>query len=223
MYLNPSQEYQLLSDWIVGLIGKHISPKTLARRLSKHLNQRHAVRVKLHYNDVMLDPDDFTIGAEYDSESDCQGKKHFIINLIINHPKHVPWEITPKLAHSFVLEMTEALVHEYQHQYQYRQRRHILNRSYTSRNKDSTVKQDQEYLGHPDEIDAYAANIAARFYILKKLNNNTTESLDLQQYYKVFTPNHPVVKRLLKKITTNTQQLKENENVRKHKRYLKRA
>lgn len=223
MYLNPTQEYQLLSDWIVGLIGKHITPKTLACRLSKQLNQRHAVRVKLHYNDTMLDPDDFTVGAEYDPELDCQGKKHFIINLIINHPKLVPFEITPKIADDFVLEMTEALVHEYQHQYQYRRRRHILNRSYTSHDKDSTIKQDQEYLGHPDEIDAYAANIAARFYILKKLNTSNVVSLDLIQYYKTFSLQDPVVKRLLKKITTNTQQLKENENVKKPKRYLKRA
>lgn len=216
MQLDPTQEYKKISEWIITLIGRQISPKNLARRLATHLNSRHPVRVKLHVNETALDPDDFTIGAEYDPDLDECKKKHLIINLIVNHPKHVPLLITGEFADRFTLEMVEALVHEYQHQHQYRSRRHILNRGYISQHKDSKIREDQEYFGQPDEIDAYAANIAARFYIMQQLNTNEpVESLDLKQYYQTFGPFHPVIKRLLKKIAINTYKLKEHTNVKK--------
>lgn len=221
MQLNPTQEYKKISEWVSTLIGKKIKPRCFARRLETHLNQRHPIRVRIQENTDILDPDDFTIGAEYDCELDQANKKHFIVNLIINHPKHVPMEITGDFADRFTLEMVEALVHEYQHQHQYRSRGYMLNRDYTSAHKDRKIKEEQEYLGSPDEIDAYAANIAARFY-LAKLLNTSVESLDLKQYYTVFGPFHPVVKRLLKKIVINTNFIKDNEHVKKYRRTSKR-
>ncbi len=221
MRLNPTLEYKHISEWIASLIGKNLKPRGFARKLATHLNQRHPIRVRIQENTDLLDPEDFTIGAEYDCELDQQGKKYFIVNLIINHPKHVPMEITGKFADQFSLEMVEALVHEYQHQHQYRARNFMSNRGFTSAHKDSKIKEDQEYLGQPDEIDAYAANIAARFYLAKLLNTSVV-SLDLKQYYTVFGPFHPVVKRLLKKIVVNTNFLKENENVKKRRRTCKK-
>jgi len=223
MLIDPSFEYKHISEWIIDLIGKQITPRVFARRLTAHLTSRHPVRVKLHVNETMLDPDDFTIGAEYDPDLDERNKKHFIINLIVNHPKHMPMMITGDFADRFTIEMVEALVHEYQHQHQYRSRKHMLNRGYTSKHKDSKIKENQEYLGQPDEIDAYAANIAARFYIMRQLNTNgPVESLDLLDYYKTFGPQHPVVKRLLKKIVNNTNYLKEQENDKNRRRHLRR-
>jgi len=223
MLIDPSFEYKHIDEWVQALIGKHITPKVFARRLTAHLTSRHPVRVKLHVNETMLEPDDFTIGAEYDPDLDERNKKHFIINLIVNHPKHMPMIITSEFADRFTIEMVEALVHEYQHQHQYRIRKHMLNRGYTSKHKDSKIKENQEYLGQPDEIDAYAANIAARFYIMRQLNTiGPVESLDLLDYYKTFGPQHPVVKRLLKKIVNNTNYLKEQENDKNRRRHLRR-
>ena len=216
MYLNPTLEYKHISDWIATLINKKISPRRLAHRLATHLNSRHPLRVKVQENTDLLELGDFTIGAEYDCDLDYRNKKQFIIILIFNHPKHIPIEITGDFADRFALELVEALVHEYQHQHQYRTRNFMLNKGYTSAHKDCKIKEDQEYLGSPDEVDAYAVNIATRFY-LAKLLNTTVESLDLKHYYETFGPNHPVVKRLLKKIATNTQYLMENENAKKSK------
>jgi len=221
MYINPSLEYKHISEWIVTLIGKNIRPRVLARRLQAHLSQRHSIRVKIHENNELLDPGDFTIGAEYDCDLDMRYKKPFIVNLIVNHPKHMPMEITDRFADLFALEMVEVLVHEYQHQHQYRSRNFILNKGYKSAHKDVKIREDQEYLGQPDEIDAFAANIAARFYIANLLNTKV-ESLDLKHYYTAFGPHHPVIKRLLKKIAIYTNYLKENENVKKYRRTCKR-
>jgi hypothetical protein len=124
MYLDPVKEYNEISNWIVPLIGKSITPRSLARRLGSFLNKTHSIRVRsFEADDEYLDPGDFSIGAEYDPDLDQNYKKQIIINLIINHPKKKPWEITSDIADRFTLELVEALVHEYQHQHQYRSRR----------------------------------------------------------------------------------------------------
>jgi hypothetical protein len=223
MYANPTLEYQYISDWIAALINTEITPKRFARKLVAHINRYHPIRIRVCQNDTLLDPGDFTIGAEYDPDLDEERKKQFIFNLIINQPKHMPMLITGEFADAFTLELTEALVHELQHQYQYRSRRHMLNRGYTSKHKDITIRATQEYLGCPDEIDAYAANIAARLHILEKLNtSNSVKSLDLVEYQTAFGADHPVVKRLMKKIVKNVTKLKENDNDQAHRRSARR-
>jgi hypothetical protein len=224
MYANPTLEYQYISDWIAALINTELSPRHFARQLAKHLNRYHPIRIRVYHNETSLEPGDFTIGAEYDPDLDEERKKQFIFNIIINHPKHMPMLITEEFADAFTLELVEALVHELQHQYQYRSRKHMLNRGYTSVHKDITIKAAQEYLGCPDEIDAYAANIAARFHILEKLNTTEpAQSLDLLEYYKIFGPFHPVIKRLMKKIAKNVIELKENDNAKTYRRNSKQS
>jgi hypothetical protein len=218
MQLNPTVEYKHISEWIGTLIDLKLTPRQFARQLSTHLNKYYPVKVKVYHTDSQLDPGDFTIAAEYDPSLDENDQLHFFIDLIINHPNHIPMTITHDFADRFIIEMVESMVHEHQHQHQYRSRGHITNRCYTSHHMDSKIRKDQEYLGKPDEIDAFAANIAARFFLLEdKLNTiKPIESLDLKQYYLIFGPQHKVVKRLLKKIVVNTYYLKENHNDQAH-------
>ena len=150
MYANPILEYQYISDWIATLVNTQISPKLFTQQLAIHLNQYHPIKIKVYHDDKLLDPGEFTIGAEYDSDLDEERKKQFIFNLIINHPKHVPMLVTGDFADRFALELVEALVHEYQHQQQYRSRKHILNRGYTSTHADIDIRANQAYLGSPD-------------------------------------------------------------------------
>lgn len=220
MYLDPVNEYKSLSDWITPLIGQSIEPRLFARRLHRFLNKNHTIRLKLISEVESLDSDDFTIGAEYDPDLDQQHKKQIIINLFINHPKNIPWLVTAEVAERLSVELTEALIHEYQHQHQYRSRRYKLHKEhFVSEHTDIDIKNEQEYLGNPDEVDAYAANIAARIWIMNYgLNTNVFNaisvcgSFDLQTYFKAFGTDHPVVKELLDKIKINLQQLKDIED-----------
>ena len=218
IYLDPVDEYIGLADWIEPLIDQKITPKNLVRRLSRYLNKYHPSRVKLYKSAKgNLEKSDFTIGAEYDPELDQAKKKQFIINFIINHEKTNLWTMTADRADRFVLEMTETLVHEYQHQHQYRSRRYKTHKNlYKSEHPDRAVKDEQEYFGDPDEIDAYAANIAARIFLVNyKLNENLTQpveesdSIDLQSYYRVFGKEHPVIDQLIAKIKQNIIYLKD--------------
>lgn len=217
MYLDPVDEYKNLSNWITPLINQSIEPRLFARRLHRFLNKWHPIRLKLIIEIENLEIDDFTIGAEYDPDLDQQRKKQIIINFFINHPKNMPWLITNDVAERFTIELVEALVHEYQHQHQYRSRRYRLHKEYfVSEHSDLKIKNEQEYLGNPDEVDAYAANIAARIWVMNYgLNTNvfdavnTSDSFDLHNYFKIFGNDHKIVIELLEKIRTNLQQLKD--------------
>jgi len=228
MYLNPTLEYQHISEWAYHLVGRKITPRNLVKTLGKHLNRHHPVRVKLYPGAKgALDPGEFTIGAEYDPGLDEIKKKQFIIDFIFNHPKTTPILFTEQMADKITIDLVETLIHEYEHQRQYRNRRYRMHRNnYTSNHKDPKVKADQEYLGDPDEIDAYAQNIAARHYIMKyKLNITSARQLnspDLKQYYKAFGKDHEVTKLLLKKVKENIRYFKENDNGKNHRRVHKR-
>lgn len=220
IHLDPIAEYQEISDWIASRIDKSIKPRTFVQQLGKHLTRRHPIRVRLHESrDHGLDEGDFTIGAEYDCELDEQGKKHLIINFIVNWPKTCPWLITADAADRFAIDLTETLVHEYQHQHQYRTRYFRVNRGFRNISTEPVLyadNMDQEYLGQPDEIDAYAANIAARFYLLndKLGEKDTPKCFDLLEYFKVFGPSHSVTKKLLKKIYKNLEALRQDIRIR---------
>jgi hypothetical protein len=229
MYLNPTVEYQHLSKWLSTLVGVNITPRNFVKRLSKHLNKhQHPVRVKL-YNGAKgaLDPGEFTIGAEYDPGLDEIKKKQFIIDFILNHPKTTPITISAEMADQLAMDLLETLIHEYEHQRQFRSRRYRYHRNtYKSDHRDPDKRADQEYLGDPDEIDAYAQNIAARHYLMKyKLNITSVSKInspDLKQYYKAFGKDHEVTKLLLKKVKANVKYYKENDNGKNHRRAFKR-
>lgn len=211
MLLDPIIEYTHIAQWLDQLVGTSITPHSFVRSLSRRLNKRYPIQVKLQLSNE-LDIGDHTVGAFYDPVRDESGRKCLIFVFIINYEADVLWTITKEIANQLVLELTEALIHEYQHQYQYRSRGYVLNKSFESMHHDTEVAQTQEYLGNPDEIDAYAANIAARIYLQKKLRLDNRPSLDLGSYYSTFGKDHLVVKTLLRKITKNLDQLHLSKN-----------
>lgn len=212
MILNPIVEYEIISKWVTALIGKKITPHNFVKRLGKHLNKRHSVKVKCFKdNDSKLNKGDFTFGGEYDPNLDEDERKQFKVYFLINHPKKSTWYVTEEMVNNIILDLVETLVHEYRHQHQYRSRQFMLNRGYVSKHRDVETKNNQEYLGMPDEIDAYSANIAARLYINKSVVH-PDNSPDLASYYTAFGANHPVTRLLLKKIVLHINYLENNNN-----------
>jgi hypothetical protein len=208
MLTDPIAEYTLITQWLGQFIGQTTTPKQFANQLRKFLNQRHEIKLSVAYMDNTLDSDDFTVAALYDVWDDEDGKKPIVFSFIINHPLDDSWLITQSIADELAMEIIEALVHEYQHLYQYRIRDYMPNAAYKSLEKDLELRADQEYLGQLDEIDAYAANIAVRQYIRKD-----SHSLDLDNYRKAFGSDHWVVRRLLKKISKRFQYLESHYTV----------
>jgi hypothetical protein len=208
MLLDPIAEYNNITHWLGRYIGQTVTPEEFSKQLHKFLNQRHQLKLSIAYTEDALDFDDFTVAAFYDVWNDEEGKKAIILSLIINHPlEEKSWLITSAVADELAMEIIEALVHEYQHVYQYRTRDYMLNAVYRSLEKDLELRAEQEYLGQMDEIDAYAMNIAVRFYITKD-----NDSSDLEKYRTAFGRDHWVVRRLLKKISKRLAYLESLSN-----------
>jgi hypothetical protein len=194
---SPVKEYNNITGWADTLIGKELLLRSFTSQLSRFLNRNgHPVKVKTIRNNQDLDSDDFTFGATYDCVLDELGSKPIRINFIINHHRLIPWKITKKISRQLSLDLVETLAHEYQHLHQYRARNYrVIKHSFPG-------GEEQEYLSHPDEIDAYSTNIAVRQYINKHLLNitNYKKHLDLTTYYKAFGKNHKIVTELEEQI-----------------------
>lgn len=199
---DPTVEYSLIVQWLGTLVHKKITPKSFVQRLGIFLNRRHQITVALEHSNTLLDPGDFTIGGAYESMYDEQRKKPFVFHFIVNYNKEHPWLITQELVDNIAADLIETISHEYRHQYQYRSRRFMLPRAYRSNVADTELRAEQEYLGNSDEIDAYAYNIAVRHSLGLGL------SRDILVYVRTFGHDHPVVKRLHKKIAKHSKNLK---------------
>jgi hypothetical protein len=209
MLIDPIVEHTIITQWLSKFIGQSVTPHQFVHKLGIFLSRRHPITVRLEFNDTILSQSEFTIGGLYDVVRDEDKLKPLAFFFIMNHTADQPWLITESIVDELALELVEALAHEYQHLYQYRARDYILNRDYKSHAKDPKLKEDQEYLGQPDEIDAYATNIAVKFYLGNHGMSRCAKkfSLDLKNYYKAFGPLHPVIKQLLKKIIKKLENL----------------
>lgn len=219
--VNPIKEYQYLSNWIVKLTNSPITPNDLVKKLRYYLKKKHPIKIKLHHGKKYgLELEDFAVGAEYDPQADSNDKPHFYIDLIISYPKNQPHQWSLIDANLLCLELVESLVHEYEHRRQYRNRRYREHKhKYTSLAEVKSTKFQQEYLGHPDEIEAYASNIAVRLFLLDIDLNNLTEqdSLDLKHYYTIFGKSHPITQQLLTIIQQKVSYLEGSEDGQDYK------
>ena len=227
MYINPSLEYKNLSEWLSKMANKPTTPLKFARSLSKHLNKlNHPVRLKVIPNQhLFLDPGQFCFGGEYDPNLDERGRKQFILEFMIATGRKDTWTLAEDDVQEMSLELTELLIHEYEHQKQYRSRRYRVRKSpYYGEAEEHVIRREQEYLGHPDEFEAYAMNIAARFYLLRYVvcARSKYHCTDLKKYIRMFGRRHKIVKQLVKQVRTNIDYFKENDNGKNHRRACKR-
>lgn len=198
--INPIVEYHAINQWLARFVNRSITPENFVRRLSKYLNQSHRLRMRLMFNNELLDRGDFTFGGLYEPSYDEEHRKPLILFFYINHPSNRLWKISQETVDTLSLELIETITHEYRHLHQFRSRGFMVASDYRSRAEDVQLREEQEYLGSPDEIDAYAMNIAVRHF----LGHN--QGHDLEKYLRVFG-DHPVTRRLRKKIYKNLDYL----------------
>lgn len=107
--------------------------------------------------DVVVHPDMIVVGGFYDCFDDSQGLPCITISLTYNPEQEtyftnlIDWE-------QLAFDVAEAVGHEMVHREQHHQSR--PGRKYTSRDPDPQRRDEQEYLGHDTEIEAYGFSIA---------------------------------------------------------------
>jgi hypothetical protein len=205
------------------LTNKKISISKFHRIISMELKSKLPIKIrKLYDNKVELN--DVKIGGQYEYLKDQQGLRS--INLFFYYNNKKDYFILDK---DILLELaktiSDVVLHEIIHMRQYRRRNFKYLPNYISKSDNYQQKKNQEYLGNPDEIDAYGFNIACDLLdkfdnnqqrIIKYLNkikhNNTIFSWAM--YLEVFGYKHRIIQRLKKRIIKYIPHAKEGRPYR---------
>lgn len=193
-YLEPKVINQVfLADDLVDLIGHFVGRK---------------FRVTvLHAKALEVELSELNINANYDPDLDELGKPSIEL-IIVTNPNDNEFILDKPLWDLFVTRLADSLAHELIHMDQSRTRDFIPVEHKVYRK--SCLDENLAYLSDPDEVDAYAYNIATElrehpnpleiFYNPAAVSVN--DSVNLWAYMQAFSKDikHPTIKHLLKKV-----------------------
>ena len=194
--------------------------KQITKLVMKHFPM---TTVKVHIKDE-VPSGELNISASYDPDADEEGSSTPItIDLVFSSKDDENVEWTKQGRKYFLYKLRDAMKHELLHLNQHRNRGfHPGRDGYDNRSK------EYEYMTRPDEIEAYAMNIADELtrhagkdgaYKLIRMAGKTASfkdelghflSPDLMAYFALFNwdASNPVIKKLLKKIYIYLKQSK---------------
>jgi hypothetical protein len=153
------------------------------------------------------------VGGCYYVYDDKKSKKSIEISFHFNPlTEHVT--LTPKRHRRVIRTISDTVMHEIIHMRQYRRRNFKDIPGYNSTAEYARLRNKQNYLGHNDEIDAYAFNISCWLIdnfknkkdMVEYLNKDHSDKRRMETtfvwYLKTFdhNHNHRVIKKLKKKI-----------------------
>jgi hypothetical protein len=159
-----------------------------------------------------LEPNEFYVNAYYDVEED---RNHECAIEVFVHHNIEDAEFKFEQASQLLVQIYDAVVHEFKHQEQGRKRRYRPNTYLLDESS------NKSYLGDPDEIDAYALSIAIE--LIRNLGRTRSiqylhrasqlaqirpkglyASPNLLSYFGEFQSiDHPVIRKLIKKVYLN--------------------
>lgn len=158
-----------------------------------------------------VDDGDILFGGWYDSVADANQEPSIEIDIFA--PGDEGYVVTKETWAKRKSMLADTLKHELRHRYQYGARQGAEQRKVM-------LPEGMQYLGNPDEIDAYAINVAdelrrehgefARINLknlseaaLSRNAHGELVSPSLYGYYRTFEASHPVMKSLVKKVARN--------------------
>lgn len=171
------------------------------------------VMVKTTYN-KKTDLKSVWVGGLYDSVKDKKRQKSISI-LLQFHPDTSEIKIGHSSFRRMCYSIADTILHEVIHMRQYRRRNFKDIPGYESSASYGPQRTEQIYLGHNDEIDAYAFNIACQLmnrfdydkkqviqYLNSDLNDGRKKKDTFKMYLNVFDHDHDhtVIKKLKKKV-----------------------
>jgi hypothetical protein len=159
-----------------------------------------------------LDPGDATVGASYDPSLDEAQEPIYIDAWVNMGDLRTRWNHDTWL--TFKRTVADTMCHEHIHSYQHTS--NISHKHPILTHDASAEERERHYLSDPDEIDAYAHNVAAELFdhwglalchmAMKKWKQNVvppplTPSIHLWTYANAFGNDlsHPVMKKLMKR------------------------
>ena len=194
------------------IVGKSITPPNLAKAVQKTVERTYGVEVTFKYVTALKDGD-MSANAYYDQEADLEGDPAVEVELLFSPENKKGMDIDNVGFDELSAHMAKVIAHELLHKSQATSRGFVKPRPFKVSGTGAGTR-EQEYLGKSDEIDAYGHNIAVELLknygsqkdSLTALRNFVRippdKSPDLFAYLVAFgmDKNHPVLKKLVKKV-----------------------
>ena len=195
------------------IVGRTLVVEEIHRILSTHVKQQLPVKVKM-LRSAEQENGMIYIGGCYYGDEDQENQKRFIEVVF----SYFIWDEFLKITDYRFKRLCEVfadtILHEIIHMRQYRTRNWKMIPGYESTAHLAKQRKNQNYYGHPDEIGAYAFNIACELYdrfgtnwqaarrYLDSNQANRHKRSNYIRYLKSFdmNHNHSVIKKLKKKV-----------------------
>ena len=205
------------------IVGKPITPANLAKAIEGALGKKLGLEVTFKYAKVLMGGD-MSANAYYDQGAELEGDPYIEVELLFSPSDKKGIDIDSKGFDELSMSVAKVIVHELLHKQQANKRNFVQPRPFTVKNISSPkLAASQEYLGKSDEIEAYGHNIAvellknygSRKDALVALRNFVRippdKSPDMYAYLVAFgmDKNHPVVKKLVKKVILYLRELEK--------------
>jgi hypothetical protein len=202
-----------IKPWLKWLSTKKHTTVEIGNQLAKVLDG--IASVDISNNNPRVEPGDMSIDAYYDPDNDEDKIEDPIKITLIFGKGDTSIQFSDQGVSSIRNRLVDVIAHEMLHQTQFRRRDFI-----DGRQGYDTSSHEKEYMSRPDEIEAYALNIADELVRkadvdgaikLLKMANKTAQfkdklgrllSPELFGYFAIFDfdATNPILKRLLKKI-----------------------
>jgi len=203
--------------------GKTLTRPEMVRRINRAVNL-HDVKIK-GIESISILGNTFDISGIYDSELDFDDRP--AIGIELQFPEHKKeflldnTDFTNEHWLEMSIDIASVIGHEYVHMKQYRRRHFNDGRYYTSKSENTIFKEQQEYYGTPDEIDAYAYTLAVSLINQLVFCNKKIPAITKTQVYKIychyFGRNSDITNCLIKKSKTYYRHLEREYHDFYHK------
>lgn len=196
------------------IVGKPLSPTSFSNKLREILRFfKIPVKVRSCYN-TKTGKKSVWVGGLYDSVLDQEGKTSITL-CIQYHSPDVTIKANKNLFRRVCIAIADTVMHEVIHMRQYRRRGYKDIPGYESSANLARKRNEQIYLGHSDEIDAYSFNIACQLldrfgrdktsivnYLNTDLYDKRLKKDGFRMYLDAFDHNHShrVIRKLKKKV-----------------------
>lgn len=204
------QLLEIIEDLRPSVVNQVYSVEEMVELYGYFIGERFIIDVK-HAESAQVEQNDIEFNAFYDSGLDEVGEVAIEIFLITN-PCQELMIIDNDDFDRIARKIADTIAHEVIHMSQYRAR-DFLEVEKVEYRELTVEEEDKLYLSSPDEINAYAYNIANELLerhdlavAIKKLDKITEisieDSINLWAYVTTFSKdsNHPVIKRLVKRV-----------------------
>jgi len=193
------------------LVNQKLSVYQIQKILSQHLKSNLPIKV-ISDRDYNTEKGFVYVGGFYEAEHDKYGRQCITV-LFSYNPVDNYLTITGKRFTAMCHTIADVILHEIIHMRQARSRGFKTIPGFSSYAESNKQRKEQNYLGDPDEIDAYGFNIACDLYerlgshraVAEHLNthlDNRRKKDSWFKYLKTFDHNHrhPVIQKLKKRI-----------------------